>query len=244
MFEFNLLPPNHFVKVGISNVDDETQKIIDTTNIFLNTMKYHLDDIGKDLSNLRLTIDKTVKIINLTPRDTNFYSSYSKQRSLIQQIIDLIKNLIGIVDNSSNNNLKNQRHEFINLLIVIFENFFINEFNEQRDNLFFYKWAEINGLVYENTPYLKSNGDSLNNVFSNELVERYYQNNRQKFYIYIMKNSHPNNSPLCLSIANPLDNEFLKIAVSLIIYLLKEGKNTNNTKFYNELKALGLTSNC
>lgn len=105
------------MKVGISNVDDETQKIIDTTNIFLNSMKYHLDDIGKDLSNLRLTIDKTVKIINLTPRDTNFYSSYSKQRSLIQQIIDLIKNLIGIVDNSSNNNLKNQRHEFINLLI-------------------------------------------------------------------------------------------------------------------------------
>lgn len=221
MKEYDEKRQDYFTRVHIYDIDETSRKVIELFNKFLNAVESGLEEEAtKNSYELRLEI---VNLINYIRKESHRDDFNYRKDELLNQSIDLVKLIIEIINSCKIEKVINQKKKYLDVLFDIFHYFFKWEISESLDNIFFYSWAALNGLVSNSN--LR---DSI--ILDKELIENYYtKNQKSPLKKLIIK------SVECkgyygdgqLNIGNPLDLRNINMGIKLVTYLIATNKKYN-----------------
>lgn len=212
---------DYFSKANISDIDETSKNVIDFFNKFLNAVESGLEDEAtKKAYELRLELAHLVDYIHKKYPFNDF--NYIKT-SLINQIIDLVKLIIDIINFYKIENVTNQKKKYLEVLFDIYENFFKWELLNNLDKIFFYSWAALNGLVYNTR-------SRTNHVINENLVDNFYKKRdisplKQLVITSVACKNYCGDGQL--DISNPMDSINIDMGINLVIYLIAINKKDN-----------------
>lgn len=231
---------NFFPNPYISQIDNLLPVLSERFNKFSQLIAYNLD-ARECLIELKLAFENIIEIFNKNFNYNEFYNAqYSPQRHFIEKVVELLKITVKIVDDLGNVELLDQRKDFILILERLLSYHFIKELQNRKEDIYFYFWARVNDLICQDNA---SNYHGENSLIDINVILNYYKENNIHLGKLLIKKAreigYSNYSSNCLNLTNPLNEPNIRIAISLVEYLINNSQSKADDDIYQKLRVIG-----